>query len=74
MKAALVLLVLLCGCLVPACGASQATRDAYLSETRRCEANEAAILARPDTTLDEDREALRLERLRCDRARAGIAP
>ena len=54
------------------CGASPAVREAYARETAACVAAEAAIVARPDTTLEEDREALRVERARCDAARHEI--
>lgn len=63
----LALAIVHCGC-----GASPATREAYTLETLRCVANEQAIVDREGTTADEDREALALERARCDAALGAI--
>ena len=55
-----------------ACGASDAMRVAYAEEVARCSLNERAIVARENTTEDEDREALELERARCNAALEAI--
>jgi len=57
-----------CGC----GGATPEVRTAYALEQAHCLANERAIVDRAGTTLDEDREALELERTRCDAALAEI--
>lgn len=49
-------------------GASE-VRVRYGTELARCAANERAIVDRPNTTAEEDLEALELERARCDAAR-----
>jgi hypothetical protein len=54
------------------CGASAATREAYAAEVARCVAGERAIVDRSGTSEEEDREALALERARCNAALAAI--
>lgn len=57
----------------PGCGSvSPETRSAYALEVARCAANEEAIVDRRDTTMDEDVEAIRAERARCDAALSEI--
>ena len=69
MRASLVLLAL-----VTACGGrlSDAARADLAVETQRCLLQEREIVDRMDTSELEDREALRIERARCDAARAAI--
>lgn len=57
---------------VSGCGASAATREGYSAEVARCVAAERAIVDREGTSEEEDREALALERSRCDAALAAI--
>ncbi len=51
---------------------STQTRVDYASEVMRCDELERDIIAREGTTFEEDREAIDLERVRCDEARRAI--
>jgi hypothetical protein len=66
--ASAVMLVVAVVALLDGCGASNEFRVEYALEQARCIANEREIIRRPDTTYEEDVEALELERLRCDAA------
>lgn len=59
-----------CGSCSPS--VSTQTRVNYAMEAARCDENERAIIAREDTTLEEDTAAMAAERIRCDEARAAI--
>lgn len=61
-------LVALVAAFFSGCGASAATRSAYALEQARCIANERSIIDREGTTEEQDREAMRVERERCDAA------
>ena len=53
-------------------GASAEVRTAYAVEQARCLANERAIIDRAGTSYDDDVEAMRVERARCDAALRAI--
>jgi hypothetical protein len=55
-----------------ACGASAELRGAYAIEQARCISNERQIIAREGSTREADREAMELERERCDAALRAI--
>ena len=59
-----------CGC----GGATATQRTTYAAEVALCQANEAIILGREGTTLEEDTEALEIERARCTAALAEVYP
>ena len=58
--------------LVVGCGASAELRARYATEVARCTANERAIVDRQETTYEQDRADLEVERARCDAALAAI--
>ncbi len=68
-RAALVAAVAL---VLASCGASAELRARYATEVARCTANERAIVEREGTSYEDDREALEVERARCDAALAAI--
>lgn len=66
--------LIVCGHCAGCGGATAETRTSYAVEQARCLANERTIVDRAGSTLEEDREALELERTRCDAALRSIAP
>jgi len=64
----IILCLLISPLLVGACGSSAQLRAQYASEVARCTQNERHIVARDDSTAEQDDADLAVERARCDAA------